>query len=76
MSIDWMRARDFIDEGDMMPPPELVKSSLKLCRCCPECAPDTPPCHGALVSGLCDQQRCTCNDDAPDDMDDDEDYEP
>jgi hypothetical protein len=50
-----------------MPPPSLVRRAMKWCRCCPECSTDMPPCHGSLITGFCDRQRCTCDDDYLDD---------
>lgn len=59
---------------EWMPPQELIERMAKVCRCCPECG--APPCDGCMAGGMCDEFRCSCDDEHEDDFDDEEDGQP
>ena len=39
----------------------------KHCRCCGSCSPR--PCDGVCAGGMCDEARCSCDDDYEPDRD-------
>lgn len=49
-----------------VPPLSLVRRAMKWCRCCPDCLPEGTPCTGAMVTGICDDRPCRCDDDNDD----------
>lgn len=61
------------DDYDPMPPPDVIERLAKDCRCCQACG--SVPCDGVMAGGMCDEARCSC-DDEPSDRDDDEDGYP
>lgn len=46
---------------------EFIAACAEHCRCCPSCT--GTPCEGCCGGGVCDQFRCTCNDDLCDEDD-------
>jgi len=57
---------------DMMPPPDVMERFAKNCRCCRTCG--DVPCAGVMAGGLCDDARCSCDDEREEDDRDDFDY--
>lgn len=56
----------------MMPPQAVLDNMATHCRCCRTCA--SAPCDGVMAGGMCDEARCSCDDDFTryDDVDDDD----
>jgi hypothetical protein len=58
-------------DDDPGPPPEVIEAWAKWCRCCQGCR--NPPCEGVMTGGMCDEGRCSCDDDYDRDFERDDD---
>lgn len=56
-----------VERGEVEMPADAVEALSQGCRCCSTCG--DWPCAGVLAGGVCDQQGCSCDDEAEEDDD-------